>query len=99
MKQAKSLLRRAAVDVSARELVVAMATDPDARPTLHSYANTTAGHRPLLQQLTTKPCAVRVAMEATGVYGLSLALRLQAATGVAVLVINPRAVTDFLVLE
>ena len=38
----------------------------------------------------------RVAMEATGVYGTTLALRLQAQPGVEVMVLNPRAVKDFI---
>jgi transposase len=96
MKQANSPLLCAAVDVSARELVVAIGHDPMGLPCLHTYANTAAGHRQLLKQLTAKADRVRVAMEATGVYGLSLALRLQAQAGVEVMVINPRAVKDFI---
>jgi transposase len=96
MKQAKSPFLWAAVDVSARELVVAMTTDWDAPPRLQTYPNTPAGHRVLLKHLTAKANGVRVAMEATGVYGMTLALRLQAQAAVEVMVINPRAVKDFI---
>jgi transposase len=102
MKQGKKSplhpsLLLAAIDVSARELVVAMAAasaqDP---PVLRTYSNAAAGHRQLLRELCGKAERVRVAMEATGVYGLSLALCLQADPRVEVMVINPRAVKDFL---
>jgi transposase len=96
MKQVKSPFLWAAADVSARELVVAMTTDWDAPPRLQTYPNTTAGHHQLLKQLTAKADRVRVAMEATGVYGMTLALRLQAQPGVEVMVLNPRAVKDFI---
>jgi len=96
MKQAKSSLLCAAVDVSAQELVVAVASEPGGPPLVQSHVNTASGHRALLRQLTAKAEHVRVAMESTGVYGLSLALRLQADPRVEVMVINPRAVKDFL---
>jgi transposase len=96
MKQAKSPFLWTAVDVSACELVVAITTDWDAPPRLQTYPNTPAGHRQLLKQLTAKASCIRVAMEATGVYGMTLALRLQAQANVEVMVLNPRAVKDFI---
>ena len=81
MKQAKSPFLWAAVDVSARELVVAITTDWESPPRLQTYPNTTAGHRVLLKQLTAKASTIRVAIEATGVYGMALTLRLRCSRG------------------
>src|SRR5437870_3688020 len=94
MKQSKSTLLLAAIDVGASELVVA--ADTGGHPLIHTYPNTAAGQRQLLRQLCSKGRRIRVAMESTGVYGLSLALRLQADPRIEVMVINPRAVKDFI---
>ena len=96
MKQVKSSLLCAAIDVSASELVVAVASEPGGPPIVHSHLNTASGHRALLRQLLSQGERIRVAMESTGVYGLSLALRLQADARLEVMIINPRAVKDFL---
>lgn len=101
MKQARKSpillpLLLVAIDVSATELVLAMAAPDEDPPLPCSYANTAAGHRRMLRELTSKAEHIRVAMEATGVYGLSLALHLQADPRLEVMVINPRAVKDFL---
>ena len=78
------------LEVSARELVVAL---EDQR--VQRYANTAAGHRKLLEALTRGGRRVRVVLEATGMYGLDVALLLSAAEKVEVMVANPRAVRDF----
>ena len=78
------------LEVSARELVVAMVGKPVQRT-----ANSAAGHRRLLAILTRGGKRVRVVMEATGMYGLDVALVLSAAAGVEVMVANPRSVRDF----
>src|SRR5687768_10186864 len=96
MKQAKSPFLWAAADLGARELVVAITTHRNTPPRLQTYPNTPAGHRQFLKQLPAKARSVPVAMEATGVYGTTLALRLQAHAGVEVMVLNPRAVKDFI---
>ncbi len=62
---------------------------------LQRYANTAAGHRKLLEALTRGGRRVRVVLEATGMYGLDVALLLSAAEKVEVMVANPRAVRDF----
>jgi len=90
MKQEKSSVLLAAIDVSAKELVVASAAEGSDQPCVQTHANTAAGHRALLRQL--KGHRVRVAMESTGVYGMGLALRLRADPRIEVMVINPRAV-------
>jgi transposase len=96
MKQAKSSLLLVAIDVSAKALVVATAPDSTTAPIVRTYINTASGHRQLLRELCAKAGHLHVAMEATGVYGLSLALHLQADPRVEVMVVNPRAVKDFL---
>lgn len=80
------------VDVSARELVVVI--DGGAA---QSFANTSAGHRQLVQKLTKRGRRGRVVVEATGVYSLDLALALHAAPRAAVMVVNPRAARAFAV--
>jgi len=78
------------LEVSARELVVALEEQRVQR-----YANTAAGHRKLLETLTRGGRRVSVVLEATGMYGLDVALLLSAAAGVEVMIANPRAVRDF----
>jgi transposase len=95
MKQPKEPSQvRAGLDVGARELVVALLRDglPEAPCTL---PNTPAGHRQLIRLLTRRGAHAHVCLEATGVYGLRLALALQRAPRVAVMVANPRAIKDF----
>lgn len=78
------------LEVSARELVAAMGGKGVQR-----VANTAAGHRRLLAMLTRGGRRVNVVMEATGMYGLDVALVLSAGAGVQVMVANPRSVRDF----
>lgn len=94
MKPSEPILLLAAVDVGASELVVAL--DTGGQRAVHTHPNTAGGQRLLLRRLLAAGAPVRVAMESTGVYGLGLALRLAAHPGIEVMVINPRAVRDFL---
>jgi transposase len=57
-------------------------------------ANTAAGHRELLRWLRRFRAPIRIALEATGLYSLDVALALQSA-GHEVMVVNPRAARDF----
>lgn len=82
------------VEVSAQELVVAF-DGKKGQLVLQRFANTLGGHRALLRTLTRGGKRVRVVMEATGMYGLDVALRLSAHQGVELMVANPRAVRDF----
>ena len=81
-------------EVSAQELVVACSGKKD-QVVLRRFANTAGGHRALLRTLTRGGKRVRVVMEATGLYGLDVALLLSAHPGVQLMVANPRAVRDF----
>jgi transposase len=81
------------IEVSARELVIALEGGNGMR--LRRFANTAAGHRALLHTLTRGGKRVRVCMEATGLYGLDLALTLSAHENIELMVANPRAVRHF----
>ena len=77
------------VEVSAQTLVVDMATQKQ-----REFPNTAAGHRQLVAWLRRARREVHVCLEATGLYGLDLALALDDAT-IPVMVANPRAVRHF----
>ena len=81
------------VEVSARELVVALGEERGGTR-LRRFANSAVGHRALLRMLR-RVGKVRVVLEATGLYGLDVAIALSAAEGVEVMVANPRAVRNF----
>lgn len=79
----------AGIDVSAKTLAVCR--DRDGREVEKEFGNHAAGHRELIAWLGKR---ARVCIEATGVYHLQLALVLRA-TGVEVMIINPRVAKDF----
>jgi transposase len=87
-------LVRAGVDVSARELVVAMERGGERKPPI-VLSNDAEGHRKLIQLLTKRGAQAQVVLESTGVYGLDLAMALHRAKRVEVMVANPRAVSHF----
>ena len=64
----------------------------EGRKQTRRFNNTPAGHRRLVAWID---APVRVCMEASGRYGLDLALALAEAGGVQVMVANPRAVKNF----
>jgi transposase len=82
------------IDVSAKELVVVVRRDGRTEAE-RTFANTTSGHQELKRYLTRKRTGVRVCLESTGLYGLDIALLLQADTRIEVIMANPRAVRDF----
>ena len=82
------------IEVSAAELVVAWGGEKkEVRE--QRFANTAAGHKMLLRALTRGGKRVRAVMEATGLYGLDVALVLSEEAGVELMVANPRAVRHF----
>lgn len=82
------------LDVSAKELVIVVRRDGKTEPN-RSFANDKNGHQQLKRYLTHKRTHVRVCLESTGLYGLDVALALQADTRIELMVANPRAVKDF----
>jgi len=82
------------MDVSAKLLVAWVDPQPGAIEKLE-VPNTPEGHRRLCRRLTRQGRQARVVMEATGLYGLDVALALHRQPGIEVMVVNPRAVRDF----
>lgn len=91
----KNSLLLAAIDVGAAELVVATAAG-DTPSLVKTHPNTAVGHRQLLRELTRAGEHIQVALESTGVYGLAVALLLQAHPQIEVMIVNPRAIKDFI---
>lgn len=82
------------IEISAEELVVALARDGQPEP-LRSFPNTGTGHARLLRYLAGTGSRVRVVLESTGLYGLDLALALSRHRPIEIMVANPRAVRHF----
>ncbi len=82
------------VDVSQQTLDVAART-ASAEPRTAQFTNTSAGHRQLIKWLTKGGRCARVVLESTGVYSLDLALALDTAKRIEVMVVNPRAARKF----
>ncbi len=82
------------VDVSARELVVAIRRSGKAYP-LARFPNTGEGHRRLIKWATKWGKPARVGVEATGIYSFEVALALYRHPKTQVMVINPRALRNF----
>jgi len=82
------------VDVSAASLAVAVQQE-DQPVEQREFANSASGHKALIAWLHRRKAAVRVSLEATGIYSLDLALALDAADGIEVAVLNPKAVNRF----
>lgn len=82
------------VDVDSEALVSAMQRAGQRLP-LATFANTAAGHRKFIRWATKGGRSARVCLEATGIYSLEFALALHQAKNVEVMVVNPRAIKDF----
>jgi transposase len=82
------------IEVSAQELVEAL-TGKKGEAELQRFANTAAGHGQLPHTLIRGGKRARVCLEATGMYGLDVALLLSAEEALEVMVANPRGVRHF----
>jgi transposase len=82
------------VDVDSEELVCMMQRGGQRLP-LARFANTASGHRKFIRWATKGGHPARVCLEATGIYSLEFALALHRAKNVEVMVVNPRAIKDF----
>lgn len=82
------------IDVSAKTLVVRLQAEKGPRQAL-AFDNTWEGHSKLCRRLTKSKRPTRVALEATGLYSLDVALALVRQPGVEVMVVNPRSLHDF----
>ncbi|MES2394021.1 MAG: IS110 family transposase [Acidobacteriota bacterium] len=82
------------IDVSAKTLAVALHRQ-DGPFQQREFANSPVGHKQLIAWLLKGGGAVRVALEATGIYSLDVALALDAASDIEVAVLNPKLVNRF----
>ena len=82
------------IDVGSKELVVAIDSG-SGKVWKGVFPNTAAGHGQLVRRLTRTRSRARVCLEATGIYHLDLALALERADRIEVMVANPRATRDF----
>jgi len=82
------------VDVSAASLEVAWRTN-GGRLQRGTFDNDAAGHQALIRRVRSTGLPVLVALEATGSYGLDLAMAMERASGIEVMVANPRTIADF----
>jgi transposase len=82
------------IDVAAKELLAVLRRQGKSEAE-RRFPNTPSGHKELKGYLTRAAGRVRVCLESTGLYGLDLALYLQADSRLEVMVANPRAVKDF----
>jgi len=82
------------IDVSAATLAVAVQAH-DRAIEQREFANSASGRKALIAWLCKPKSPVRVALEATGIYSLDLAVALDAAEGIEVAVLNPKAVNRF----
>lgn len=60
-----------------------------------SFTNDAAGHQKLIRWATRRGQSARVCMEATGVYSLPVAVALDNAPNIEVMVVNPKAIKNF----
>ena len=82
------------VDVDSKALVCASQRAGQRQP-LARFANTAAGHKQFIRWASKGGHPARVCLEATGIYSLQFALALHHARKVEVMVVNPRAIKDF----
>lgn len=93
-QDSREVLVFAGIDVSARELMVAVQVG-DKLGSVRSFANATAGHRQLQHYLHSHGQRIRVCLEASGNYSLDLCLALHADKRIELSVINPRLARRF----
>ncbi|MDH3283945.1 MAG: IS110 family transposase [Acidobacteriota bacterium] len=84
----------AGIEISAKELVVGVKRQ-GTLCRLRTFPNNSIGHRTIVRWLSRRGVTTRVCMESTGLYGLDLALALDQAAGLELMVANPRAVRRF----
>ena len=82
------------IDVSAKTLAVHLQSSQGSRQRF-TVDNTRSGHQKLCRRLTESGEPTRVALEATGLYSLDIALALVCQAEVALMMVNPRSLRDF----
>ncbi|HEX3554231.1 MAG TPA: IS110 family transposase [Thermoanaerobaculia bacterium] len=82
------------IDISAKTLVVHLQPLKGSCQRF-TFANTWEGHQKLCRRLSKSGLPTRVALEATGLYSLEIALALCRQPQVELMVVNPRSLRDF----
>lgn len=82
------------IDVGSKELVMVI-RHKGKNHKARSFDNTPEGHAQILKVLTPKKGAVRVCLEATGIYHFDLAVALSRSNALEVMVLNPKAARHF----
>jgi transposase len=90
-------LNRVGIDVSAKELVLAIEYQGKVKADVVRFDNTATGHCALIKHLTKSGRSAQVALEATGIYHVELALALAATPRTEVMVLNPKVIKHFAV--
>lgn len=88
-------LNLAGIDVSAKELIVKLEKCGKAIDKVSTFDNTRWGHKKLAKYITKGAKLTKVCMEATGIYHFELALFLNKAKNIEVMVSNPKAIKHF----
>ncbi len=83
----------AGIDVGSEQLWVSVSRE--GKPAQRCFPNTPAGHEGIQRFLVRAGRRTRVCLEATGAYGLDLALSLSGCRAVELMVANPRSVRRF----
>lgn len=81
------------IEVSAKTLLVQLRRNDEVLPH-RKFPNTPAGHRDLIRLLRGQR-GVQICMEATGTYGLDLAIALVQVSSLQLMVVNPKAMRRF----
>jgi transposase len=82
------------IEISAATLLVRLRREGQILPT-RPFPNTSAGHRDLIRFLSGSRRPVRICQEATGHYGLDLAVALSQVEGFELMVVNPKVMRRF----
>ena len=84
----------AGADIGSKEIVVALERH-DGQRERATFANSIVGRKAMVSWLNKRGSDVQVVIEATGIYSLDVAFALHRASGISVMVANPRAICDF----
>lgn len=92
----KEKIYHVGIDVSAKQLAVAVHKNESEPLKCGEFDNTVSGHKKLLKFIGKgRPSEIKICMEATGIYHFNLALFLSEQDKVLVMVVNPLAMKHF----
>ncbi len=89
MNKSETTFLPCGIEISSKVLVIDLSGKAPCE-----FPNTPAGHESLIRWLQRAGSEIRICMEATGLYGLDLALALHAA-GIAFMIVHPRSARNF----